>query len=107
MSNGRWQIDEQLMQLGSGKKTTARVMEYVKMWEKRCYSSGIPEEVPELLARTNRAPSWKKIAICMLKNDMKLRGLGYTEASYDTDLVRSIEAINEPEEVTLFNWSAK
>jgi predicted phosphoadenosine phosphosulfate sulfurtransferase len=64
------------------------------MWEDRCYSKGIPDEVPELLAKTNRAPSWKKIAICLLKNDMKLRGLGFTEASYDARLVKGIEAMS-------------
>lgn len=64
------------------------------MWEGRCYSSGIPDEVPDLLAKTNRAPSWKKIAICLLKNDMKLRGLGFTEASYNASLVKGIEAMS-------------
>lgn len=69
-------------------------MAYVSMWEGRCYFDGIPDEVPELLAKTNRAPSWKKIAICLLKNDMKLRGLGFTEASYDANLVKGIEAMS-------------
>jgi predicted phosphoadenosine phosphosulfate sulfurtransferase len=64
------------------------------MWEGRCYSSGIPDEVPDLLAKTNRAPSWKKIAICLLKNDMKLRGLGFTEVSYNASLVKGIEAMS-------------
>ncbi len=64
------------------------------MWEDRCYSSGIPDEVPDLLAKTNRAPSWKKIAICLLKNDMKLRGLGFTEDGYDVKLIKGIEAMS-------------
>jgi predicted phosphoadenosine phosphosulfate sulfurtransferase len=68
------------------------------MWEDRCYSNGIPDEIPDLLARTNRAPSWKKIAICLLKNDMKLRGLGYTEANYQKDLVRGLELMYQEEE---------
>jgi len=102
MSNRRWQIDEQLLQLGTGKKTIARVEAYVEMWRSRCYSDDIPDEVPELLARTNRAPSWKKIAICLLKNDMKLRGLGFTESNYDVNIVRAIERANEPKEPDLF-----
>lgn len=72
------------------------------MWHNRCYFDDIPDEVPELLAKTNRAPSWKKIAICLLKNDMKLRGLGFTEASYNTDMVKAIEKGNEPKEPDLF-----
>lgn len=73
------------------------------MWRNRCYFDDIPDEVPELLAKTNRAPSWKKIAICLLKNDMQLRGLGFTEASYDVDMVKAIEAISEEKEPTLFD----
>lgn len=65
------------------------------MWINRCYSDGIPDEVPELLSKTGRAPSWKKIAMCLLKNDMKLRGLGFTEASYDANLIKRIEKIDE------------
>lgn len=64
------------------------------MWQNRCYSDGIPDEVPELLSKTGRAPSWKKIAICLLNNDMKLRGLGFTEASYDPALISSIESVS-------------
>lgn len=75
--------------------TTGRVMAYQKMWMDRCYSDGIPDEVPDLLAKTNRAPSWKKIAICLLKNDMKLRGLGFTEINYNAELVRGIEDMNK------------
>lgn len=83
--------------------TTGRVKAYVNMWMSRCYSEGIPDEIPELLARTNRAPSWKKIAICILKHDLKLRGLGFTEASYDAKLVKSIEtALRENKQQKLF-----
>ena len=98
MSNGHWRIDKPLQQLGNGKKTTERVKAYVRMWKDRCYSEGIPEEVPELLSRTGRAPSWKKIAICLLNNDMKLRGLGYTEASYDAELIKAIENKDKPKQ---------
>lgn len=95
MSNGHWQIDEQLLQLGNGKKTTERVKAYVEMWRKRCYFDDIPEQVPDLLQSSNRAPSWRKIAVCLLKNDMKLRGLGFTEKNYDKDLILRIEAMRK------------
>ncbi len=51
------------------------------MWEDRCYPSGIPDQVPFLLEKTGRAPSYKAIAICILKNDLKLKGLGFQEES--------------------------
>jgi predicted phosphoadenosine phosphosulfate sulfurtransferase len=49
------------------------------MWKNRCYSDGIPDEVPVLLERSGRAPSYKAIAKCLLGNDMNMRGLGFVE----------------------------
>lgn len=56
-------------------------MKYVNLWEARCYSDGIPDEVPDLLEKTGRAPSYKAIAICILKNDLRLIGLGFKNES--------------------------
>lgn len=92
MSSGNWQIDKQLLQLGIGKSATSRVLSYVEMWEARCYSSGIPDQLPTKLEASLRAPSWRRIAQCILKNDMKLRGLGYTEAHYNADYVKMFES---------------
>ena len=52
-------------------------MSYIQTWETRCYSRGIPDEVPEKLAKTNRAPSYKQIAMTILQNDHALKGLGF------------------------------
>lgn len=48
------------------------------MWEGRCYSDGIPDEVAEKLAKSGRVPCWKTIAIAILKNDHQLVSLGFT-----------------------------
>jgi len=48
------------------------------MWKDRCYSDGIPSEVPDAIDREHMAPSWKRIAIALLKNDMQMVALGYT-----------------------------
>lgn len=37
----------------------------------------MPDEIPEKLAKTNRAPSYKQIAIAILKNDHQLKSLGF------------------------------
>lgn len=46
------------------------------MWENRCYYLGIPDEIPTNLANTNRVPSYKKIALAILKNDNSLKYIG-------------------------------
>lgn len=73
-----WQQKEQL---NGGGTTRERIARYVSLWEARCYSEGIPDEIPALLEKTGRAPSYKSIAICILKNDLKLNGLGFNKES--------------------------
>ena len=47
------------------------------MWKKRCYPIDIPEEVPNKVMRALRAPSYKAIAIGILKNDYAMKILGF------------------------------
>ena len=46
---------------------------FVKEWEQRCYKDGIPDEVP--LEISHRAPSYKAIAMAILKNDVSILGV--------------------------------
>lgn len=47
-------------------------------WEGRCYSDGIPDEVENGLLYSGRVPSYKAIAIALLKNDIILQSLGFS-----------------------------
>lgn len=60
------------------------------MWEKRCYKDGIPDEVPHGLIGKGRAPSYKEIAIAILKNDHHLKSLGFTVK--ESPMVRELRA---------------
>jgi predicted phosphoadenosine phosphosulfate sulfurtransferase len=55
-----------------------KIKDYVSTWEKRCYSEGIPEEVPSRISQLNKAPSYKDIVRTILKNDGTLKTLGFT-----------------------------
>lgn len=46
-------------------------------WERRCYCDGIPDEVPHKLAQSGRVPSYKAVAMAILRNDMILKSLGF------------------------------
>jgi predicted phosphoadenosine phosphosulfate sulfurtransferase len=50
----------------------------VRVWEGRCYCDGIPDEVPKKVALSNRAPSYKAIAMAILNNDHTLKSLGFS-----------------------------
>lgn len=52
---------------------------YVSTWANRCYCEGIPDEVPPKIAASGRAPSYKAIAMCILRNDLMLRAIGFSE----------------------------
>lgn len=45
--------------------------------ERRCYFNDIPDEVSHLIQASNRAPSWKAIAMAILRNDHNLHSLGF------------------------------
>lgn len=53
-----------------------KIIEYIKLWEERCYKNGIPDEVPQELFYL--CPSYKRIAISILSNDMSLKKLGFS-----------------------------
>lgn len=59
-------------------KPRTRVKQYVEKWAHQGYPSDIPDVCPEELAKTGLVPSWKQIAICLLKNDLNLTALGFT-----------------------------
>jgi predicted phosphoadenosine phosphosulfate sulfurtransferase len=52
-----------------------KIKEYVDMWERRCYKNGIPDEAPSELG--DRVPSYKRICLAILNNDLQLTSLGY------------------------------
>lgn len=54
----------------------SKIKSYIKTWEQRCYRAGIPDEAPAEIA--DKVPSYKSIALALLKNDLNLTGLGYT-----------------------------
>lgn len=55
-----------------------RIVEYETHWKSRGYEDGIPDEVPCELMNLGLAPSYKAIAVCILKNDIELYGLGFS-----------------------------
>ena len=53
-----------------------KIKSYIKIWQKRCYVNGLPDEAPEEIS--DKVPSYKRIAWAILSNDHALESLGYT-----------------------------
>ena len=49
----------------------------MEVWENRCYSEGIPDYIEAKLMRSMRVPSYKAIAISILKCDRLLLSCGF------------------------------
>lgn len=49
------------------------IQDYIRTWEKRCYHNGIPDEAPKEIF--DRVPSYKAIAMAILKNDLSIIGV--------------------------------
>ena len=66
------------------------------MWMDKCYSSGIPdgEEVPDQLVNSNRVPTYKRIALAILRNDHNLKSLGFESSNWNQCMVDQIEAMH-------------
>lgn len=53
-----------------------KILNYIKVWESRCYKTGLPDEVPNVLMKLKLAPSYKAIVLAILSNDHSLKSLG-------------------------------
>lgn len=56
----------------------ARFIKFIAGWKQRGYSA-IPDEAPHDLEVKCWAPSWKRMARCILRNDYYCKGLGQTQ----------------------------
>jgi predicted phosphoadenosine phosphosulfate sulfurtransferase len=56
-----------------------KIQDYIKTWEGRCYSEGIPDEAPHELEIRNKVPSYRRICFAILRNDYSLQSLGFSK----------------------------
>jgi predicted phosphoadenosine phosphosulfate sulfurtransferase len=76
---------------------------YVSTWEGRCYKDGIPDEVSRSLQLSHRVPSYKAVAMAILKNDLKLTTLGFsTKHSMWSDVLKAEKKKKEENQLNLF-----
>lgn len=80
---GHWRTARPIEPFSIGRNATERVNHYIALWRRRCYSSGIPDEVPQAVADSGRAPSWKAVALCILRNDLHFYGLGFAAPTWE------------------------
>lgn len=55
----------------------SKISKYVTEWERRGYAGGIPDEAPAVFERLGKVPSYRRICLAILKNDVALQSLGF------------------------------
>lgn len=55
-----------------------KIRHWVKTWEGRDYSDGIPDEADPNLEAYGKVPSYRRICRAIIKNDRALITLGYS-----------------------------
>lgn len=78
-----WQSFAELL-LGSMPERTAehyrnKIAVFLKWWEDRGYSHGIPDEADPKAEAAKDAPSWRRICKTLLRNDYWCKGLSFTQ----------------------------
>ena len=54
-----------------------RIEKYIRDWERKCYSNGLPDAAPPEIK--DLVPSYKLIALSILRNDYALKALGFQQ----------------------------
>jgi len=75
------------------------------VWKGRGYFDDIPDQVPPKIYSSGRAPSYKAIAVAILKNDLHLKGLGFSVD--ESDLCRELRQIKKDRDslqLKLLQW---
>lgn len=74
-----------------------RFKKFIVGWKKRGYQS-IPDKAPHDLEIKQWAPSWKRMARCILRNDYYCKGLGQTQPK--SEAYEKYKAIKEKRKLT-------
>ncbi len=73
-----------------------RFKKFIVGWQKRGYKR-IPDEAPHDLEVKCWAPSWKRMARCILRNDYYCKGLGQTQPK--SEAYEKYKAIKEKRKI--------
>ena len=72
-----------------------KINKYICSWKNKGYPIDIPDQCPNELMNLNLAPSYKAIALAILKNDHSMQSLGFTpKPSIIYSLIKKEEVMN-------------
>ncbi len=54
-----------------------KIESYIRKWERQGYPDGLPDEAPPRLEASGKVPSYRKICMAIMRNDVCLVSLGF------------------------------
>lgn len=58
-----------------------RLRAWVAQWERQGYANGIPDEAPANLEAMGKVPSYRRVCIAIMRNDVSMLSLGHSRPS--------------------------
>ena len=71
---------------------------FIRWYEERGYRHGIPDEADPKLEASRKAPSWRRIAKMLLRNDYWAKGLSFSQTKHGFFYERYMKKIKEDRE---------
>lgn len=72
-----------------------KIESWIRRWEKRGYQDGIPDEACPYLEAAGKVPSYRRICLAIMRNDMALTSLGFTREPCEAYMMlKKIEIAN-------------
>lgn len=85
-----------------------KIHQYISKWENQGYALGLPDEAPSKLEQLNKVPSYRKICMAILKNDLTLSTLGYNRQKPDSyGFFKRIELAERAKKMNVFEAANK
>lgn len=56
-----------------------KIAVFIRWWQERGFSNGIPDEAPAHLEADKKVPSWRRVCKVLLRNDYWCKGLSFTQ----------------------------
>jgi predicted phosphoadenosine phosphosulfate sulfurtransferase len=68
---------------------------FLRWWRAKGYPQGIPDEADPQLEAARKAPSWRRIAKMLLRNDYWAKGLSFTQTKHGFFYLRYLERMKK------------
>jgi predicted phosphoadenosine phosphosulfate sulfurtransferase len=80
-----------------------KINQYIHKWKRQGYHDDLPDEAPQRLEARGKVPSYRKICMAIIKNDIALTSLGYTRPTPESyGMFKRVELAERAKKMNVF-----